>query len=251
MPDDQPFPTADQSRCTLPQGAPDRSPESTHADVPAWVDIEDGEPGADCGARYANRGEIARGGMGVVYLAHDTRLNRDVVVKTLRRESRSSPTHAARFRKEAQVTAQLQHPGIPPVHDSGRLADGSPFLVMKWVRGQTLAQLLRARSEPAGERGNLLRVFVQVAQTIAYAHSRGIIHRDLKPANIMVGAFGEVQVMDWGLAKLLTESEMRTDPVGERDTDPELTRAGMVVGTPAYMPPEQARGELGQVGPPA
>src|SRR5262249_47533358 len=108
-----------------------------------------------------------------------------------------------RFLDEAHIAGQLQHPGVAPVHDLGTLADGRPFFTMKLVKGRTLAELLRARPDPAGDLPGLLHVFEQVCQTVAFAHAKGVLHRDLKPANVMVGAFGEVQVMDWGLAKAL------------------------------------------------
>ena len=238
-----------------PADTPGTLPEPTHGSPPpAWVDADGTDPSSPGCARYTNRSELARGGMGVVYLARDNRLNRDVVVKTIRRESRTSPLMVARFWKETQITARLQHPGVPPVHDSGHLPDGSPYIVMKWVRGQTLAELLKARPDPATDRGHLVRIFTQVAQTIAYAHSRGVIHRDLKPSNVMVGEYGEVQVMDWGLAKVLSESGPGADPLDDApgpDAGAELTQAGTVMGTPAYMPPEQANGFLDRVGPPA
>src|SRR5262249_29890403 len=110
---------------------------------------------------------------------------------------------ARRFADEARITAQLQHPGIPPVHDLGTLPDGRPFLAMKLIKGQNLNQLLADPADVPAERGRLVAVVEQVCQALAYAHSHGVVHRDLKPANVMVGAFGEVQVMDWGLAKVL------------------------------------------------
>jgi serine/threonine protein kinase len=148
---------------------------------------------------------VGRGGMGVVYRAWDARLERDVAVKFLQGGVVTDPSVAQRFRHEARVTAQLQHPGIPPVHEVGELPDGRPFLAMKLVAGRTLAELLRDRPDPTHDRGRLVAAFEAVCQAVGYAHSRGVIHRDLKPANIMVGAFGEVQVMDWGLAKNLSD----------------------------------------------
>ncbi len=169
---------------------------------------------------------------------------------------------ARRFIEEAQIAGQLQHTGITPVYELGVFADGRPYFTMKLVKGQTLAALLAARRDVPDDRPRFLGVFAQVCQTLAYAHARGVIHRDLKPSNIMVGAFGEVQVMDWGLAKVLSEggntnelrstehelevSVIRTARSQEAGT-PELdshTQAGTLLGTPAYMPPEQARGDL-------
>src|SRR5262249_54558631 len=137
-----------------------------------------------------------------VWRARDARLRQWVAVKVLKADLRWWPELLGRFTTEAQLTSQLQHPNIPPVHDLGRLPDGRPYYCMKWVQGRTLAALVA--EVPAEQRvAKLLPVFQQVCEALAYAHSQGVIHRDLKPANVMVGAFGEVQVMDWGLAKVL------------------------------------------------
>jgi serine/threonine protein kinase len=151
----------------------------------------------------------------------------------------------------------LQHPSIPPVHDFGTLADGRPFLEMKLIKGQTLEELLKARSDSVADLGRFVAVFEQICQALAYAHSHDVIHRDLKPANVMVGSFGEVQVMDWGLAKVLgvdvapggdPEATASTTQVGSlRDTDGSFTQAGSVLGTPAFMPPEHALGAIGEI----
>jgi serine/threonine-protein kinase len=196
--------------------------------------------------RCAIVGEIGRGGMGAVLKGHDPDLGRDLAVKVLLDRYRREPDLVRRFLVEAQVGGQLQHPGIVPVYDLGLLLDERPYFTMKLVRGRTLATLLAERPEPAHELPRFLKIFEQVCQTLAYAHARGVIHRDLKPANVMVGAFGEVQVMDWGLAKVLDAAGREREPseglAGEPGADIE-SRAGSVVGTPAYMPPEQARGE--------
>jgi serine/threonine-protein kinase len=202
--------------------------------------------------RYLLEGEIARGGMGVVLRARDPDLNRSLAIKVMREEYRGQQEPQRRFQEEAQVTGQLQHPGIPPVHEIGSFEDGRPFFAMKLIQGRTLAELLQRRSSPAEELPRFLVIFEQVCQTIAYAHSRGVIHRDLKPSNIMVGAFGEVQVMDWGLAKVLKEGPAAQRSIEQtnriatvRTAAPELaSRAGLVLGTLAYMAPEQARGEV-------
>jgi serine/threonine protein kinase len=207
------------------------------------------------GGRYKLEREIARGGMGVVYAARDTRLGRDVAVKLLLDRYGPFSTTASRFVEEAQIAGQLQHAGVAPVHDLGTLDDGRPFLAMKLIKGYTLADLLKRK---ALTRERLVEVFAEIADTIAFAHSKGVIHRDLKPGNVMVGLFGEVQVMDWGLAKTLgtvaAERMAGFDPVTsasvsvvETDRTPDsATQAGSILGTPAYMPPEQAKGLLDQ-----
>jgi serine/threonine protein kinase len=213
-------------------------------------------PPPAAGQRYELLGEIARGGMGVIYRATDTALGREVAVKVLHERFAPDSGTARRFADEARIAAQLQHPAIPPVHELGTLADGRPFLAMKLIKGQTLEDLLRGRPEVSAERGRFLAVFEQVCQAIAYAHVHHVIHRDLKPANVMVGAFGEVQVMDWGLAKVLTERPAAADTqettagtqvVSLRDSDGSFTQAGSVLGTPAFMPPEQAAGLVGKI----
>src|SRR5262249_20801752 len=156
--------------------------------------------------------EVARGGMGCVLRAHDPELERPLAVKVLLARHRDDVQMERRFLEEARGTGQLQHPAIPPGHEVGQLADGRPVLASKRIQRTTLADLLKEREGPAEELPRWLAAFAQVCQGVAYAHSRGVIHRDLKPANIMVGAFGEVQVMDWGLAKTLgreTKSEER------------------------------------------
>jgi serine/threonine-protein kinase len=208
--------------------------------------------------RYRIDGEIARGGMGAVLKGRDPDLNRDVALKVLRDELRDRPEAVRRFVEEAQIGGQLQHPGIVPIYELGTFADRRPFFSMKLVKGQTLAALLAGRSTPAAELPRFLAIFEAVCQTVAYAHARGVIHRDLKPSNVMVGSFGEVQVMDWGLAKVLPRGEVADDAqAGQAKVDetviatarsgsgdPELSRAGAVLGTPRYMAPEQARGEV-------
>src|SRR6516165_9690780 len=194
--------------------------------------------------------EIAHGGMGVVYRCRDRALGRDLAVKVLHERYRGCADMVRRFIEEAQVCGQLTHPGVVPVYGLGRLADGRPFFTMKLVEGRTLQELLAARATPAGELHRYLQVFEQMAQAVAYAHSRGVWHRDLKPLNVMVGAFGEVQVMDWGLARVLNRdshpaaadsSSLHT--VRSKEAE-QASQAGTVLGTPAYMAPEQARGEI-------
>jgi Flp pilus assembly protein TadD len=207
--------------------------------------------------RYLLKEEIARGGMGIIYRATDTAFGREVAIKVLRDQFASSPAALHRFSNEAQITGQLQHPSIPPAHDFGILPDGRLFLAMKLIWGRTLDALLAERPEPTHEQGRLVAVFEQVCQAIAYAHAHQVIHRDLKPANVMVGNFGEVQVMDWGLAKVLKDREQPSyNPERSgaatvihslHDTDGSFTQAGHLLGTPAFMPPEQALGAVDKV----
>jgi serine/threonine-protein kinase len=210
-------------------------------------------------SRYQFFGEIARGGVGAILRGRDLDLGRDLAVKVLLEAHQDNPDLVKRFVEEAQIGGQLQHPGIVPVHELGRFPDQRPYFTMKLVKGRTLAALLEARPGPAHDLPRFLKIFEQVCQTMGYAHSKGVIHRDLKPANIMVGDFGEVQVMDWGLAKVLAEGEggeRRAGPVRPQDSAIRTVRsdlpgsasqAGSVLGTPGYMAPEQARAEAEQL----
>jgi serine/threonine-protein kinase len=200
--------------------------------------------------------EIGRGGMGVVLRGRDPDLGRDLAVKVLLPKHQGDAGLERRFVEEAQIAGQLQHPGVVPIYELGRFTDHRPYFTMKLIKGRTLAELLAERPDAGHDLPRYLGIFETVCQALAYAHAKGVIHRDLKPANIMVGSFGEVQVMDWGLAKVLVRSE---------PSDPEQTTAGSmirtlrsgstaeeeghtgVVGTPAFMAPEQARGEMDQV----
>jgi serine/threonine-protein kinase len=211
-------------------------------------------PGGDLG-RYEVLGEVARGGMGAVYRALDRQLNREVALKLMHRGREADPAMRLRFVEEAQLTGQLQHPGVPPVFERGETPEGRPYYTMRLVKGRTLAEMLGPDEDgpaapgppaPAGDLPRLLSAFEAICQAVAYAHGKGVVHRDLKPSNVMVGPFGEVQVMDWGLAKVLGDdgpehrrgSIVRTVRTEERGSG---LRTG-TVGTPAYMPPEQAQG---------
>jgi tetratricopeptide (TPR) repeat protein/tRNA A-37 threonylcarbamoyl transferase component Bud32 len=221
--------------------------DATDPGTPAGEPV--GPPGYELGE------EIGRGGMGVVYRARDVKLDRHVAVKLLQHHITAGSAAARRFLDEARITGQLQHPGIPPVHDLGALPDGRPFLAMKLIKGDTLEEDLRDRPDPSHDRGRFLAVFEKVCEAVAFAHSRKVIHRDLKPSNVMVGAFGEVQVMDWGLAKVLGSEPEPAPPTDQgrvtevrtfRDPGSD-TQAGSVLGTPAFMPPEQAGGEVARI----
>jgi serine/threonine-protein kinase len=200
-------------------------------------------------ARYLAQGTLGEGGMGTIGLFRDARIGRDVAMKTLRKAG--SAEARMRFEREARVQGQLEHPAIVPVYDLGVRPDGTPFFTMKRLHGETLSNIMAALQ--AGDEGaqvlyprrRLLTAYAQVCLAVAFAHARGVLHRDLKPGNIMLGAYGEVYVLDWGLAKL-------TAVEGERDSIvPESrhheTQVGEVMGTPGYMSPEQLRGEVDQL----
>ena len=198
--------------------------------------------------------------MGVILKGRDVDLGRDLAIKVILDEHRDAPEIVRRFVEEAQIGGQLQHPGIVPVHELGRFPDGRLYIAMKLIRGRTLAALLEDRGGPIDDRPRFLSIFEQVCQTMAYAHSRGVVHRDLKPSNVMAGDFGEVHVMDWGLAKVLDEGGVADEMRAKRGRDEASairtfrtgseageSLAGSVLGTPAYMAPEQARGEIDTV----
>ncbi len=202
---------------------------------------------------------LGGGGMGDVYRASDPALGRDLAVKVMKADLQGYAAAEQRFLREARITGSLQHPGIVPIYNLGRLSDGRLHYTMRLVRGRTFADILKDEAGQPEHLPYLLTIFEKICQAVAYAHSKRVIHRDLKPANVMVGRFGEVQVMDWGLAKLLTAGD---DPIaaegvleseGTRiyteaaETPLEQTRMGREMGTPAYMPPEQALGEWDSV----
>jgi hypothetical protein len=207
--------------------------------------------------RYTVTGLHAQGGIGRVWLARDHDLGRDVALKELRPDRADRPDLAARFVAEAQVTGQLEHPGIVPVYEMARGEDGQAFYTMRFVRGRTLTDAVQAHHDRAAagaarplELRELLTAFVAICNAVAFAHARGVVHRDLKGGNVVLGDFGEVMVLDWGLARLVGKADgpeppVAVAPVGE---DGETVQ-GQVLGTPGYMAPEQARGLTEQIGP--
>ena len=230
--------------------------------------------------RYEQRGELARGGMGLILRVWDEDLRRELAMKVVLGESGQAtageitPKVLGRFLEEAQVTGQLDHPGIVPVHELGLDQRGAVFFTMRLVKGRDLKEIFDLVASHGADKGGeewtvtrVLWVLLKVCEAMAYAHSKGVIHRDLKPANVMVGRFGEVYVMDWGLARVLgqpdrhdlrlrstetsiafVQSERRADASHSADSVL-FTMDGDVVGTPAYMAPEQARGQIDQLGP--
>ena len=202
--------------------------------------------------RYEMRGVISSGSFGDVWRVFDRSLQRVLAMKVLKPDHAAIEQVRARFLIEARVTAGLQHPGIVAVHDQGTLEGGQHWFTMKEVRGRTLGAVIAGVHEAAtpdewreGAEGwtfrRLLDAFARITQAVAFAHSRGVMHRDLKPDNLMVGEFGEVLVMDWGLARHVASQEPEIGPIID-DMSVERTRLGDVIGTPAYMPPEQATG---------
>jgi hypothetical protein len=189
---------------------------------------------------------LGSGGMGVVYRLKDADLDREVAVKIIL--PNLYPHGCGRFENEARILARLEHPGVVPIHVIGNYLDGRPFFTMKIVEGQTLEKLLDARPSPAENVTRYLDIFEQVCQTVAFAHAKNILHRDLKPGNVMVGAFGEVQVMDWGLGKLLDTEAPRVDAGDETAApDEHATAPGHAMGTCAYAAPEQMRGHVERI----
>jgi serine/threonine protein kinase len=202
--------------------------------VAEWPDLAE--------TKYRLLEELGRGGMGTVYLAEDRVLGRKVALKVVGTAA-SDPGAAARMLREARVIARLEHPGIVPVHDAGTLPDGRIFYAMKRVDGRRLDEIAPESTLP-----DRLRVFQRICDAVAFAHAHGVLHRDLKPENVMVGPFGEVLVMDWGMARVLEEGS--DTPVGTlRAGPPTATAQGAIVGTPAYMAPEQAEGRNDDVSP--
>jgi serine/threonine protein kinase/tetratricopeptide (TPR) repeat protein len=223
-------------------------------------------PGPDAGGRYRIVRQHAKGGLGVVFLAHDTELNRQVALKEIQTHYADDLVSRARFLLEAEITGGLEHPGIVPVYGMGRYTDGRPYYAMRFIRGDSLKDAIEGFHEAdqkprrdSGERAlelqKLLRRFLDVCEAVAYAHSRGVLHRDIKPGNVMVGLYGETLVVDWGLAKVVGRPEalagtndeitLRPFPSGGSSS----TLPGSALGTPAYMSPEQAEGRLDDLSP--
>lgn len=200
--------------------------------------------------RYRNPTTIGAGGIGVVTSCLDPNLGRRVALKTLRRKYAENPSLRQRFVREARVMSQLEHPNIVPVHELGERPDGTVYFTMKQVYGESLEWVLQQLADGDPQYladyplSRLLDIFGHICQALAFAHSRGAIHRDLKPDNVMIGAFGEVQIMDWGLVKVVGGGERIAATDGEAELNPGNTLEGQVAGTPLYMAPEQARGEI-------
>jgi len=259
-------PDGDQEDVTIERSGPGPAPTPggvapAHPGAPELTALAPERP-----AHYARQDEIARGGQGVVLRVWDNELGRELAMKVV--EQGSSPnedsTALGRFLDEARITGRLDHPGIVPVHELGVSHDGHAFFTMKLVRGRELSKIFDlARDEQEGwSLPRTLNVMLRVCEAMAYAHHKGIVHRDLKPANVMVGSFGAVYVMDWGIARVLDQSDEKdtsAHPSGddadglrreiEANESSLYTMDGDVLGTPAYMSPEQARGELRNVGP--
>lgn len=223
-------------------GLPNREVESDEG----WI-FDDSYPEfVESNCRYEILGELGRGGMGIVYRARDLSLRRDVALKILLPELLYRPKVIHQFLAEAQIMGSLEHPGIAHVYECGYTEDGRPFHTMKLVEGKTLYAILKDRPRDHLSMSRLLKIFSQVCQAMAYAHSQRVVHLDLKPGNIMVGSFGEVRLMDWGLARRLRKLEdFSMEDSGSFSlaefASPVLS--DRVNGTPVYMSPEQARAE--------
>lgn len=206
--------------------------------------------------KYTDFAPLTEGGTAELQTCFDKNLHRTVVYKTLHEHLQNSELETARFLREARVTALIPHPGTVPVYELGRDRSGVLFFTMKKLVGRDLRSILMSisardhKAEAAFSQGRLVDVLIHACQTVSYAHSQGVIHRDLKPANILVGEFGEVTVLDWGLAKVRgekpssrVEEAVETEASGKKLVSMELTQPGKRYGTPLYMSPEQARGD--------
>jgi len=244
--------------CTQTQGVDDdvENPLAHLSGDPPSRFVTTAKLAPELNERYEISDLYARGGFGRVWLARDNQLGRNVALKDIRPQRADDATGMARFLKEAQITGQLEHPGVVPVYELRRRpVDQQPFYTMRFIKGRTLREAIREyhqrkQEDPtrALDLVGLLSAFVAVCNTIAYAHSRGVIHRDLKGENIILGDYGEVHVLDWGLAKLMAEPDgNQVEQPLELDSDTQLSVDGQTLGTPAYMAPEQARGNLGSI----
>ncbi len=236
---------SDEAKPYLPAASPpcpqttalDAHPSHSNVTDQADVDFEFDIP--DLGSeRYELQAEIQRGGVGLIFRAFDRQLPREVAVKVLRAEHANHPLILRSFANEARIMSYLSHPGVTPVYECGHCTDGRPFHVMKLIDGATLSDLLHRRKVSCSQ---LLGVFFDICQTMAFAHSRGVIHSDLKPGNVMVGEFGEVNVTDWGSARFINEPP--PEFAASIAIEASSTEPVPVHGTPDYMSPEQARGK--------
>ncbi|MFO0811473.1 MAG: serine/threonine-protein kinase [Gemmataceae bacterium] len=234
----------DQSSPATPPIPTNAWPTGPEAALPADLPAEAG--------RFRVLSFHARGGLGEVLIATDGELPRRVALKRIQPQLANDPARRARFAREAEITGRLEHPGIVPIYGRVDGPDGEPFYAMRFIAGESLRDAIaRTHALPSGpdrERQvrQLLVRFVAVCNAVAYAHSQRIVHRDLKPANVMLGSFGETYVVDWGLAKVIDDSDVSWNGIR---TDVEQTATGVAAGTPAYMPPEQMRGDHASVGP--
>ena len=218
-------------------GLPDRVLDHL-CQVVDWPDLS--------ATKYEPIEKIGQGGMASVYRAHDRELDRPVAIKVLN-DLQAEPSARTRMLEEARIISRLEHPGIVPVHDSGILPDGRIYFAMKLVQGKRLDE----HTQPDMPLTDLLGVFEKICQTVAFAHAHSVVHRDLKPQNIMVGPFGEVLVMDWGVAKRVALIANRQEPDPCRHSPMSLgnknTVHGAVLGTPGYMAPEQIQGDVSRI----
>jgi serine/threonine-protein kinase len=232
----------------------DGAPSQESVSVPQQVSVDRPVNNAVFSERYAFKKTLGAGGMGEVRLCHDDVVGRDVAVKIMLADPRENPDALQRFVREARVQGQLEHPSVVPVYDLGVIPGGQPFFTMKRVRGVTLEEAINAVTSGDAllgkrmTRRRLLSAFSQLCLAIDFAHARGVLHRDLKPANVMLGDHGEVHVLDWGIAKVLGAADPRSedaiDVAREQHAHGQHTMAGSLMGTPGYMSPEQARGEI-------
>ncbi len=254
-----PGPAPSSTRPTWSRQLPSSSSGNTWMEGAEAGDVE-ARPQRALPERYEELGVLGKGGMAMVYRVRDRYLRRELALKVLHLWLKGHPQIAKRFVEEAQLTAQLQHPGVVPLYDAGITPDGRPFFTMQINRGRTLGEVIAAVHEVSGGGGGmrtedgwslrrLVETHTRVCEAVAYAHELGVAHRDLKPDNILLGEHGEVLVADWGIAKVV-ELSQRSQVVETLRTDGGSlgTLPGQVSGTPAYMSPEQARGEVDRVG---